>query len=237
MIRKLAVFACVFSSVWLAAEDGPKQTAQLTKSQHMDFVSRGTLRVENSIDELVLEGWDRPDVEITTTVSTKFAYGPRERETIASKLGQVQLVAQRHGDEMVVTTKFPNNHRVLWASLGDLSLRSHISLPRATRVVVRHHGGEVHVIDVSGDMDVRVPRGLISLSLPQSGTYEIDAKSNFGAVISDFPGRAQRRFWLTGHQFLQNTPTDAPKLRLRIGYGDIEILKMNQPAAPAPSVP
>lgn len=237
MIRKLVVFACAFSSVWLAAEDGPKQTAQLTKTQHMDFVSRGTLRVENSIDELVLEGWDRPDVEITTTVSTKFAYGPHERETIASKLGQVQVMAQRHGDELVVTAKFPNHHRVLWASLGDLYLRSHISLPRATQVIVRHHGGEVHVMDVSGDMDVRVPRGLISLSLPQSGTYEIDAKSDFGAVISDFPGHAQRRFWPTGHQFLQNTPTNAPKLRLRIGYGDIEIVKMNQPAETAPAVP
>jgi len=56
MTRKLAAFACAFSSLLLAAEDGPKQTAQLTKSQHMDFVSRGTLRVENSIDELVLEG-------------------------------------------------------------------------------------------------------------------------------------------------------------------------------------
>jgi len=143
-------------------------------------------------------------------------------------------MAQRHGDEMVVTTKFPNKHPVPWASLGDLYLRSHISLPRATRLVVRHHGGEVHVIDVSGDMDVRTPRGLISLSLPQSETYEIDAKSNFGAVISDFPGHAQRRFWLIGHQFLQNTPANAPKLRLRIGYGDIEILKTNQPATLPP---
>lgn len=237
MTRKLAVVACAFTSLLVAADDGPKQTAQLTKTQHMDFVSRGTLRVENSIDELILEGWDRPDVEITTTVATKFAYGPRERETIASKLGQVQVIAQRHGEEMVVTTKFPKKRRLLWASLGDLYLRTHVSVPRATRVVVRHHSGEVHVIDVPGDLDVRVPRGLISLSLPQSGTYEIDAKSDFGAVISDFPGHAQRRFWLTGHQFLQNTPINAPKLRLRIGYGDIEILKMNQPAAAAPAVP
>jgi hypothetical protein len=235
MTRKLAVFACAFSSLLLVADDGPKQKAQLTKSQHMDFVARGTLRVENSIDELVLEGWDRPDVEITTTVSTKFAYGPRERETIASKLGQVQVIAQRHGDDMVVATSFPNKHRVLWTSLGDLYLRSHISLPRATRVAVRHHSGEVHVIDLSGDMDVRVPRGLITLSLPQEGPYEIDAKSDFGSVTSDFPGHAQRRFWLMGHQFLQNTPANAVKLHLRIGYGDIEVLKINQPAAPPPA--
>ena len=229
MTRRIAVFTCALSFL-APAEDGPRQIVELTKTEHADFVPGGTLRVEDSVDELILQGWDRPDVEITATVSSGFALAPRKREKAANQLGQVKVTAQRRGDELVVSTMLPSKHR----RLGDLYLRCQISLPRTARVVVRHQSGEVHVTDIIGDLDIRVPRGLISLSLPDR-PYDIDAKSDFGSVTSYFPGHAQRRFWLTGHQFLQNAPSGAAKLHLRAGYGDIEIMKIYQPPAPAPT--
>jgi hypothetical protein len=68
---------------------------------------------------------------------------------------------------------------------------------------------------------------------PQEGVYAIDAKADVGGVFSDFPGREKRRRRLLGHQFVQGTSA-AHKLYLRVGLGDITILKINTPPAPGP---
>jgi hypothetical protein len=63
--------------------------------------------------------------------------------------------------------------------------------------------------------------------------HGFDAKSDSGGVTSDFPGRARRRPWLLGHQFVQKAPA-AHNLYLRVGSGDIVILKLRRPPAPVP---
>jgi hypothetical protein len=70
--------------------------------------------------------------------------------------------------------------------------------------------------------------------LPPEGLYAIDAKSDIGGLVSDFPGRVRRRRWLVGHQFVQETSRGAHKLYLRAGFGDIAILKIRTPATPTP---
>lgn len=232
MIRKFALIALAAGCLFGAVEDGPRQRVQVTKTEHMDFVAGGTVRLENAVDEVTLEGWDRPEVEITTVVSTKDAYGAGERTAASSRLDQVKLTAARRGDEMVISGQIPRSRKILWNRPDYFYMEARIKLPRGARLVVRHHTGEVHVSGLTGDVDVQVPRGLIVLGLPPDGKYDIDAKSSFGNVISDFPGHNGRRFWLTGHRFVESTPAGARKLHLRIGYGDIEILKTMTQAAP-----
>lgn len=230
MIRRLALLVFGLSCALIAAENQTAQRVQVTRTEHLDFVPSGMVNFRNSVDELTVEGWDRTDVEIITVASTKQAYGSGEREGVVSRLSQVRLAASRHGDQMVVTTELPHRR---WNTLGDLYLESRIRVPRASHLIVKHRGGEVHVVGIAGDLNVRVARGSLTLSLPPDGKYDIDARSDFGGVISDLPGNAHRRFWLTGNQFLETAPANATKLRLRIGYGDIEILRMRAAVAPA----
>lgn len=92
-----------------------------------------------------------------------------------------------------------------------------------------HESGEVHFDEVTGDIRATVIQDLITLHLPQTAQYAIDAKSRIGAVISDFGGTTTRK--RLGHAFVGN-PQSPHRLDLRIGYGDIVILRIQTPPTP-----
>jgi hypothetical protein len=224
MMPRLLVFGVAFSCLLLADEDA-RQKVQVTTTEHLNFAPGGTLRLQHSIGELTVEGWERPEVEVTVTKSTQDAYDQRERERATKELDRVSVKTERRADELVI---------VPWRKATHLNLEYHIKAPSNTRLIVNHDTGEVHLDNVSGDIDAKVLGGAITLSLPPEGQYDVDAKSDFGSVTSDFPGMEHRRLWQIGHQLVQDTPVAPHKLHLRIGFGDIVILKMERPPIPAP---
>jgi hypothetical protein len=238
MIKRLLIFG-LGTACLLLAEEPPRQKVQISKTERIAFQPGGILRMKNSIGELTVEGWDRTDVEITTVKSTKVDYPSQEREQAVQKLDRIQIATQRNGDDLVITTSFPGG-RVLPRFLGgpaafDLDYR--IKVPASTRLVVEHDVGEVHVDNLTSDIEVALHEGEITLHLPEQGQYTTSAKSNFGNVFSDYPGQEKRRFWLIGHRIEQQEPQTAHKLHLRVGYGDIIILKTRIPKMPGPVHP
>jgi hypothetical protein len=218
-------------SCLLFAGDEPKQKIQIAHTEHADFPSGGLLTLKNSNGELSVEGWDRPDVEITTIKSTKAVYAAQDRERVSRELDKVQVSVEHQGEGLVIATDFRRRRGLppvsLWPA-GDLDLEYHIKAPRNAKLAVDHGAGEVYVENLASDIHVTVKNGGITLLLAQEGGYNIDAKSHLGGVTSDFPGSERRRMWLLGHQFEQRT-TAAPTLFLRAGLGDITILKLPQP--------
>ena len=83
----------------------------------------------------------------------------------------------------------------------------------------------MHFDDLTGDIHAATNQGTITLRLPQMTRYAIDAKSGIGDVDSDIAGTTTRRHF--GHV---QTTTAPHKLYLRNGFGDIIILRINQPA-------
>jgi hypothetical protein len=209
-MRVLGAIGFVACCLLLAADE-PKQKAEVTNTQRVDFPAGGTLRIAKSTGTLTVEAWDRPDVEITTVQSENAA----------------RVTTARHGDELVVTMGFP---RHLPFSSVDLEL--YIKAPRTARVIASHDAGNVNMDGLESDIRVTLPQGEILLHLPQDGRYNINAKSHFGDVNSDFPGPEKRRWWLLGHRSVNQDSPAAHKLNLRVGYGDIVILKTRVPAMP-----
>ncbi|HEV3331024.1 MAG TPA: DUF4097 family beta strand repeat-containing protein [Bryobacteraceae bacterium] len=236
MLPRLLMFGLTFSYVLLADEEA-KQRVHVTTTEHLDFSPGGTLRLQNSMGELTVEGWDRPEVEVTVTKSTKDAYAQREQESATRTLDRISVKTERHGDELVIATSI--RHRsgpppLPWRRATHLDVEYHVKAPANTRLVVNHNTGEVHVDNLSSDIEVKALSGEITLSVPPEGEYLVDAKSNWGDVTSDFPGAARRKPWLIGRHFMNDAPAAPHKLHLRIGYGDIAILKMVRPPEPAP---
>jgi hypothetical protein len=214
-IRTLAVLGFGTGCLLLAADE-PKQKVQVTKTERMDFPSGGTLRLTKSTGVLTVEAWDRPDVEITTIKSSD----------------NVRVSAERHGDELVVTTDAPRHRRF---SPFDPEYR--IKAPRTARLIANHGVGDVNIDGILGDIQVTLLKGEIMLHLPEEGRYDITARSHVGNVNSDFPGPEKRRWWLLGHQSASENSQAAHKLNLRVGFGDIVILKTRVPAPPGPPAP
>lgn len=236
MITRLLLIG-IGATYLLMADDAPIEQVQMTHTDRVDFPSGGVLHLKKSTGDLTVEGWDRPDVEITTIKSTK-SYYPRDRAATAKKLDRIRLITERHGDELTVTTEFPK-HNILLRTIRGVSvfeLQYSIKVPRNARLIIDHDSGNVAVVDVTGDVQAKNGMGQIILHLPEQGHYAFDTKCDFGAVESDFPG--PERGSLVGRAFVtQAPPAGAQKLYARMGVGDITILKIRQPAPPAPLKP
>lgn len=234
MTQRVAIVGLGVSCL-LFADDQLRQKVQIAKTERIDFRGGGVLRLKHSIGELTVEGWDRSDVEITTVKSTKVEYRAQEREKAVQKLDRVHIAAQRNGDELVITTNFPRHRNFPWL-LGSASfdLDYRIKVPANTRLIANHDAGEVHVENLTGDIQVALRLGEITLGLPEEGRYAANAKSDFGSVVSDFPGVEKRRIWLIGHRIENEATAPAHKLNLSVGYGDILIFKTRIPKMPPP---
>lgn len=200
--------------------------AGVTRTQHLDFPQGGTLKMVNSSGELMIEAWDQPGIEIVTTKSVKPGSDGREFD-------RVKIAAERKDNDVVVTTTMPAHSRFLRLFEGktDYDVEYHIRLPRTAKLDISHDMGEVHILGVTGEIQATANMGLISVQLPQDGAYSIDAKSKLGSVISDFEGSGKRER-MFGRGFAAAPSGATQKLRLRIGYGDVMVLKLSAPKTP-----
>lgn len=220
-----------------AGDDEIPQKVQVANTQRMDFPAGGVLHLKTSAGEVSIEAWDRPDIEITTTKSTRLAYVSADREKASNLLQQVSIAAERRGDEVVVTTTLPHRRKfpphAPWSEVTKLDLDYQIKVPRNARLIVEHTEGEVHVEGLSADIRVTIQKGTTTLNLPEEGTYAIDAKCKLGDVVSDFPGHAQRARWSFSHSFTHaESASAAHQVYARICFGDVIIRKVPKSLTP-----
>jgi hypothetical protein len=230
------ILAVGLSGALMAAiDDVPKQKALVTKTEHFDLPPGVALHLRNSIGQLNIVAWDEPGVEITTIKSSKAELDPKEREKALQELDRVKIAGDRRGDELVIGSDYPKHPRMArpFVGLTDFSLEYDIKVPRSTRLIVDHDIGQVFIDCITGDIRAANHMGDVELHLDEDAQYDIDARVKIGAVNSDFPGHEQRRHWV-GHQFVHDGSTSPRKLYLRVGVGDIVVLKIHQPPMPAP---
>lgn len=214
----------------LAAQNEPAAAVPVSKTERLDLAPSGAVRLAHSTGELTIEGWDQPGVEITTIKTAKAAHGPQEPESAGHERDQLPITAERRGDDVVITTTLPKRRMpLLPRNAGDIDVAYVLKMPRKAHLIVDHGEGEVHLEGLAGDIDALVHRGLITLRLPPDAQYQVDAQTRLGGIYSDFPGNPKHRFWRVGNRLLEPLSAAAPKLHLRVGYGDIMILKMAQP--------
>jgi hypothetical protein len=231
------------------AENGPKQSFEVTKTERMDFLPGGTIRLDNSYGYLTVEGWDEKAVEITVTKSTDRLYQPEPKEKAQAdrRFSEIAVVAERRSDkELSISTATPLRHNfvssILPARRVIVTLPKHsrrgvtvdytVHVPRDSRLVIRHDNGYVWVNDVTGDIDVRSHTGDMIVMLPDPGPYSIDARTRLGSVSSDFIGKARNLSqFLMGTHFTYASQAASRRVYLRMGRGSITI-KNGPPSGP-----
>ena len=206
----------------------PKPAMPVVTTERVDFAPGGTIQVNGSAGELNIEGWDRPEVEITVTRSTYRADTPKDQDLAKRQLDAIKVTAERKSPtELVINTAFPI--RSFWAKVAhcrpDVQMDYRIRVPRDSKLVVRHATGDVVVYDVAGDIEASVRTGDILMQLPAAGQYSFDAQTRFGDVYSDFAGNYQGAH-LTSERFAQSAAAPAKKVVLRVHTGGIKIQKV-----------
>lgn len=210
----------------LTAGDSSRQT--VTNTERVNITAPGTIRFENSFGQIDIEGWDQPEVEVTTTKWTEDV-NAKEPAGVAQRLESVRITTKRDGNDVVISTAYParNYFAHPWSRRSDVQLNYHLKAPRALKLAVdRSHYG-MNIVGMTGDIRARATSGEITLTLA-NGPYAIDAKCDIGNVYSDFEGTTERRHML-GEEFGSKAEQPARNIYLRMHVGDIVILKMPLP--------
>jgi hypothetical protein len=227
MIKGLAI-GLVGLSLFGAAPD--RRDAEVTTKETIHFAPGGTIRIEGSHGEVSVEGWDRPEVELTVTRSQLGLFGEKERQEIAKRLEKVLVKADRRSDkELVITTQFPAHYGLFIAPLPPktrvrVDMEYTLRVPRDSHIAVRHKDGDVLVTDVTGEIDATARSGDVVVMLADGGTYAIDAKTKLGTVYSDF-GNPKHLDYLLGERFNNG---QGQKIYLRTGVGGISIQRLGK---------
>lgn len=217
----------------LAARD-PMQRVQLSTTSRIDFADGGTIRLTGSVGELNVEGWDRPEVQITLT-----------RYTYADATEKAKREAERHLEPILFKTSRPANHELLIATSiphrefvarmlfgrTGMNLDYRIMAPRNSHLIIRHGDGDVIVYNVGGDIDARMRNGGMVIEVPEQEKYSIDASCRIGGVTApDEHGKSSKTYLVNEH-FTTASEGAQHKLHLRVRAGGIDIIKTG--AAPS----
>ncbi len=193
----------------------------------MNLSAGGTVRIDGSLGDVNVEGWERPDVEITVTKTTEYSASPKEREKALALLNLYQATAQNSsGSEVTISTKLPSRSLTRpMRGRSDVEMEYQIHMPRDAKLVIRHSTGQLVIVNLNADIDATAREGDILVMLPDSGAYSIDAKSQMGGVFSDLAGADRRLHWIS-EQLTNESPAPSHKIRLRMGVGGITIQRL-----------
>jgi hypothetical protein len=220
----LGALLAVSAAAPLLAETGNKKLVEITNTQQVPFQAGGTIHVDHSYGELWVEGWDRPEVELTVIKSPNELYGAKDQAAAAKRVQNVKVSMDRKSDrELEIATAVSNFSRWThpFGPLGRVIMKYRIRVPRNSKLVIHHGHGEVLVSQVVGDIEATGQRGDIVLVLSEKEKYSIDAKSRFGTLSCDFDGAF--RHGLKSSSYTLNTPAPAHKIYVREGTGGVQI--------------
>lgn len=244
MTPKLALAAVPLSLLGLtlpvSGEGGIKPPPEKTITERVNFAAGGTIRIDGSYGDLNVEGWDRPEVEVTVVKTLPYGYKSKQPDQATADLDRVRIVTEQKSTlELSISTQLPLRHPA-WTppftrhTSGGVMIEYEIHVPRDSRLAIHHGTGSVSARGITGDIDARVGRGDILLWLPP-GAYSLDARTKFGLVSSDLEGAAHNKY-LIGESFTQANPPPSHRLYLRMGFGGITLKKM-LPESYAPAAP
>jgi hypothetical protein len=224
MIRKVAPLALALCLPLLPKT--PLQQIPVVTTSQVDFAAGGTIRIEGSVGELNIEGWDQPQVQV---VLTRFDYAEgTDRDRLKSKLEQITVKAEKQSaTELTISTALPHRNffvrKVKGKTNADLNYR--IMVPRDSHLIIHHGNGDVILYNVGGDIEATTHVGAIVAQLQDPAQYAIDAHTGAGEVNSDYDGKHRTHVWVR-ESFVAPAQPPAHKIFLRVKIGDIDVVKM-----------
>jgi hypothetical protein len=239
MIRNQLVMACGLSVLGTVLplggaegiqEKGPKQSFDVTSTEHIKFAPGGTIHVNDSYGYLSVDGWDEPEVELTLTKSTNGFYQPSGEEAAKARLQRIRVATERRSDTELAITTIHASRRAKWSpplpatTQAGVTVEYRIHAPRGSRLVIHHDTGYVWISDITSDIEVTSRTGDMIVMLPDPGFYSIDARTAAGSISSDFTGMGRNRF-LFGNAFTYSDEAQSRRVYLRMGRGSITVKK------------
>jgi hypothetical protein len=223
----IVILSLLGTTLPVSGEGAIKPPPQASTTEHVDFPPGGLIHINGSYGELNVDGWDRPEIEVTVTKTLPYGYKSKQTDQARAHLDGVRIVTERKvPGKATISTELPLRH-LPWTppftrhTAGGVTVQYEIHVPRDSHLAIHHGTGLVSVSGIDGDIDASVGRGDILLWLPP-GSYSLDARTRFGIVSSDIEGSSRNQY-LIGESFTTANPAPSHRLHLRMGFGGITL--------------
>src|ERR1700689_993374 len=89
-------------------EGAIKPPPEKTTTERVDFAPGGTVHIDGSYGDLNVEGWDRPEVEVTVIKTLPYGHKDKQPDQGASDLDRVRIVTEHKSpSELTISTALP----------------------------------------------------------------------------------------------------------------------------------
>jgi hypothetical protein len=139
-----ALAALLFLPASIASQSSDKQSGTVER----DFAAGGTVQLDLSAGDYVIEGTTADRVRVTWHTQT------------ADDARDVKVNARVRGSEATITTDGPGNH-----------FRVAIEVPRRSDLYLRMSAGDLDIIGIEGNKDVRLRAGDLSIEVGDPESY------------------------------------------------------------------
>ncbi|MCG8524994.1 MAG: hypothetical protein MI748_01325 [Opitutales bacterium] len=144
-------------------------TTQTLPAETIEYIE-----VENVNGTITVEGWDRPEIEITYTKSAK---GGNE-ENVQKHLDKMEVLITQEDEKISINTKIPNSGFSFWKLFKKNtsgSVKYVIHVPHPTNVDAETVNGGLRLKKLSGTIDAETVNGSIK-------AFDINGAANLETV-------------------------------------------------------
>lgn len=215
----LSILAFVLS---ISAQSSEKKRVYVTTTERIPFSNGVSVHLKDTFGEILVEGWERDEVEIQLIRGTQKHYERSAQAKEQRRLEKIKLVATKDGaGGLLIETK-----NLPFIMKNNLTLEYKVKVPQAIFLKVKHSIGEVRIANIIGDIEATCKIGEIVLNLPEKERYDVDARVKIGDVESEFGGQYNRQK-LLGAKLVEEVNRSEPhKLYLRVGIGEVSVKKL-----------
>jgi hypothetical protein len=198
------------------------------ETQKMTFEPSAALHLQNTIGHVQVEGWSRPEIEVTIIKTTKDYFDPNAKDAAGKELEGIKSSFERKGEEIVLASEYHEGGIPGFRTKPPVDITYEIKMPRDARLVIDQNSGDVTTHELVGDIRVTMQHGSITAFVPAEGQYTVDAKSKFGTVTSNV-AKADHGIYFLGEHLDYDGSKAQRKLSLRAKFGDIVIVHSPAP--------
>lgn len=205
-----------------SAQDAEKSRVYVTTTERIPFANGVAVHLKDTFGEVLVEGWERNEIEIELKRGTQKYYATAEHAREKRRLEKVKLaIANDNAGGVVIETQnmpFMKN---------NFSLEYKVKVPQSIFLKVKHGIGEVTIKNMTSDIEATVRIGELVVEVPEAVRYDVDARAKIGEVGSAYGGQYNRQKLLGAKLTEENNRSEPHKLYLRVGIGEVDVRKMD----------
>jgi hypothetical protein len=206
-----------------------EQRVRIESTDEFSFEPSGTIEIRNSFGQVRIEPWDRDVIQLRIIKQTQKKYEAHEEVEAREHLDRIRIATTLLSpSRLMIETELPS-----WSLFSrplkgktNIDLQYHIKAPRRANLEIRHDIGEVVVSGIAGDIGVTNRIGAISLRLPPSESYSVDARARIGDVSSEFDPPARRKILIGAALAGERHSAANYRVYARVGIGEVSVRRM-----------